>query len=81
MKYSPVKFFTAFFLGKLVITIAGAFLGAWTGVVLAEWLSPTTTVVASIVLTIVITVVLLKVDLGKLAERVLQRLHGKHGET
>jgi membrane protein DedA with SNARE-associated domain len=81
MKYSPVKFFTAFFLGKLVITIAGAFLGAWTGVVLAEWLSPTTTVVASIVLTIIITVVLLKVDLGKLAERVLQRLHGKHGET
>ena len=30
MKYSPAKFFTAFFLGKLSITIAGAALGTWT---------------------------------------------------
>lgn len=28
MKYSPAKFFTAYFLGKLTIAVAGAFLGA-----------------------------------------------------
>jgi membrane protein YqaA with SNARE-associated domain len=30
-KYSPYKFFSAYFMGKLVITTAGAFLGSWTG--------------------------------------------------
>lgn len=75
MKYSPAKFFTAFFLGKLAITVAGAFLGAWTGEVLSEWLSPEITVAVSIVATIVITVLLFKVDLGKLVEWVLRRIH------
>jgi membrane protein DedA with SNARE-associated domain len=73
MKYSPAKFFTAFFLGKLSITIVGAFLGAWGGKALSEWLSPELTVVLSIVLTVVVTVILLKVDVGKLAEKYLRR--------
>jgi membrane protein YqaA with SNARE-associated domain len=30
LKYSPVKFFSAFFMGKLSITVVGAFLGSWT---------------------------------------------------
>ncbi len=70
MKYSPTKFFTAFFLGKLSITVAGAFLGAWTGRKLEEMgISYEWMVVLSIALTIVITVILLKVDFGKLAEK------------
>jgi membrane protein DedA with SNARE-associated domain len=73
MKYSPTKFFTAFFLGKLSITVVGAFLGAWGGKALSEWLSPELTVVLSIVLTVVVTVILLKVDVGKLAEKILKR--------
>lgn len=73
MKYSPAKFFTAFFLGKLSITVAGAFLGSWTKSTFSEWLSPEAMVVLSIVLTIVVTVTLLKVDVGKLAERFLKR--------
>jgi uncharacterized membrane protein YdjX (TVP38/TMEM64 family) len=77
MKYSPAKFFTAFFLGKLTITIAGAFLGAWTKMAFAEWLSPEAMIILSIVLTIVVTVILLKVDVGKIAERIAARLKRK----
>ena len=73
MKYSPAKFFTAFFLGKLVITVPGAFLGSWTKHTFSEWLSPEVMIVLSVVLTIVVTVILLKVDFGKLAERILKR--------
>jgi membrane protein YqaA with SNARE-associated domain len=64
MKYSIAKFFTAFFLGKLSITIMGAFLGAWTKSTLSEWIA------LSVILTIVVTVILLKVDVAKLIERI-----------
>ncbi len=73
MKYSPAKFFTSYFLGKLSITVAGAFLGGFTESYFSGWLSPEVMVIISIVLTVVITIVLLKVDLGKLAERLLKR--------
>ena len=73
LKYSPVKFFSFFFAGKLMICVAGAFLGAWAGKTFSEWLSPGATIALSISLTIVITIVLLKVDLGKLAGRYLKR--------
>jgi uncharacterized membrane protein YdjX (TVP38/TMEM64 family) len=73
LKYSPVKFFSAFFLGKLSITMVGAFLGSWTKSTFSEWLSPEAMIALSIVLTIVVTVILLKVDVGKLAERFLKR--------
>ena len=80
MKYSPSKFFLAYFLGKISITIPGAFLGSWTGHTFSEWLSPEVMVVISIVLTIVITIVLLKVDLGKLAEKYLKKKNAKNEE-
>jgi membrane protein YqaA with SNARE-associated domain len=73
MKYSPVKFFVAFFVGKLSITVLGAFLGSWTKSTFSEWLSPEAMITLSIILTIVVTIILLKVDLGKLAERFLKR--------
>jgi uncharacterized membrane protein YdjX (TVP38/TMEM64 family) len=74
MKYNPVKFFTAFFLGKLSITVAGAFLGSWTGKALSDYLSFDGMVVLSVVLTIIITVILLKVDMNKLVEKIGKRL-------
>ncbi len=77
MKYSPVKFFAAFFFGKLSITIAGAFLGAWTKNSFSQWLSPEVMIVLSVVLTVVITVVLLKVDVGKLAEKIAAKIFRK----
>jgi len=73
MKYSLKKFFTAFFLGKLLICIVGAFLGSWTKSALSEWLSTDVMIVLSIVLTIVVTVILLKVDMGKLMEKIFRR--------
>jgi membrane protein DedA with SNARE-associated domain len=73
MKYSPTKFFTSYFLGKLTITVAGAFLGSFTTDLFSGWLSTTAMIIISIVLTIVITVILLKVDLGKLAEKYIKK--------
>lgn len=73
MKYSPTKFFAAFFLGKLTITVAGAFLGSWTRSTFSEWLSPEVMIVLSIALTVAVTIILLKVDVGKLAERLVKR--------
>jgi membrane protein DedA with SNARE-associated domain len=73
MKYSPAKFFLAYFLGKISITVAGAFLGNWTGNYFSSWLNTEAMIVISIVLTIVVTVILLKVDLGKLTEKFLKR--------
>lgn len=73
MKYNPVKFFTAYFLGKLSITVAGALLANRVGNYFSEWLSPVAMVIISIVLTVVITIILFKVDFGKLAEKFLKR--------
>jgi membrane protein DedA with SNARE-associated domain len=81
MKYNPGKFFMAFFLGKLSITVVGAFLGAWGGRTFSEWLSPEVTVVLSIVLTVVITVILLKVDVGKIAEKITKKYFAKKQKT
>ena len=77
MKYSPVKFFTAYFLGKISITIVGAFLGNVAGDFLSTWFSPESTfiisIIVSIVLTVVITIILLKVDFGKITKKILRR--------
>jgi membrane protein YqaA with SNARE-associated domain len=73
MKYSPARFFSVYFLGKLSITVVGAFLGAWTGVAFSEFLGLQVTIALSIILTVVITIIMLKVDVGKLAERFLKR--------
>jgi uncharacterized membrane protein YdjX (TVP38/TMEM64 family) len=73
MKYSPAKFFTAYFLGKISITIVGAYLGTVAGSYFSSWLSPEAMIVVSVTLTIIVTVILLKVDLGKLAGRILRR--------
>jgi uncharacterized membrane protein YdjX (TVP38/TMEM64 family) len=73
MKYSPAKFFLAYFLGKITITIAGAFLGNIIGNRFSAYLSPEIMVVISIILTIVVTIILLKVDFGKIAKKILRR--------
>ncbi len=79
MKYSPAKFFSAYFLGKLSITVAGVFLGGWAGDFIENLfgLSQQSTfilsIVVSVILTIVITVILLKIDVDKLAQKYLRR--------
>lgn len=80
MKYNPAKFFTAYFLGKLIIAVAGAFIGQEASNLLSGILSPEALVIISIVLTVVITIILLKVDLGKLAEQIFHRKPTKDQE-
>jgi len=74
MKYSPAKFFLSYFLGKITITIAGAFLGSWVEANFASWLSPEAMIAISIALTVIITVILFKVDVGKQIDKILKRL-------
>lgn len=74
MKYSPVKFASAYFLGKLLIGITGALLVNFGGAFLSDYLSLGALIVISIVLTIIVTSVLLKVDLSNIEERILKRL-------
>ena len=73
MKYSPAKFFLSYFLGKITITIAGAFLGNIAGDILSKWFNPEASfiisIIVSIILTVLITIIILKVDFTKLTER------------
>jgi membrane protein YqaA with SNARE-associated domain len=73
LKYNPAKFFTAFFLGKLSITIFGAYIGHWSEGLFASVISQEIFIVISIALTILVTVLLLKVDLGKVMKKILKR--------
>jgi membrane protein DedA with SNARE-associated domain len=81
MKYSPAKFFSAYFLGKIAITIPGAILGNFAGDIFSAYLSPVFMVIISIVLTVVVTVILIKVDVSKLAEKYLKKKHDQKEEA
>jgi membrane protein YqaA with SNARE-associated domain len=74
MKYSPVKFASAFFAGKLLIGVFGAYLSGFGEHLLSGQLAQETLAISSIILTIAITIVLLKVDLSQIAERILRKL-------
>ncbi len=59
MKYNPIKFFSAFFSGKLLITVLGAYIGDWSEDALSPIISPQALIVISIVLTVITTILLL----------------------
>jgi len=69
VRYSPVRFLIAFFVGKLVITIPGAYMGRSASLVLSKVISEFHLHIVSIVFTVIVTVILLKVDLNKLWAR------------
>lgn len=73
MKYNPAKFFSAYFLGKITITVAGAFLGGWVETNFSSWLSQDAMIVLSIVLTIIVTVIMFKVDVGKWLDKIFKK--------
>jgi len=70
LRYSPLKFYLTYLLGKLSITIPGAYMGG----VLKEHFAPIigqeAMAIASIVMTIVITVLLLKIDVGQVVQKI-----------
>jgi membrane protein YqaA with SNARE-associated domain len=77
LKYSPAKFFTSYFLGKITITIAGVFLGSWVEANFSGLLNPLEMVAISITLTVIITVIMFKVDMGKIAEKIFKKYKTK----
>jgi membrane protein DedA with SNARE-associated domain len=77
LKYNPAKFYLAYFLGKLSITVPGAYLARLGQQFLAPWISSEALMVTSAVLTVVVTLVLLKVDVAKIAERIIKRKQTK----
>jgi uncharacterized membrane protein YdjX (TVP38/TMEM64 family) len=61
-RYSPIRFFIAFFSGKAIITVAGALLGQRLGSALEGYLSHEATIVISVLSTIILTILILKKD-------------------
>jgi len=78
MKYSPLRFFAVFFIGKATITILGAYLGLYARDRLVDVTDNLTLTVLSIAVTVIATVVLVNVDLGKHLEPVIQRLMSRY---
>jgi membrane protein YqaA with SNARE-associated domain len=74
LKYNPVKFYLAIFLGKLSITIIGAYLGKSGGDFFSSVISQQTLAVISILLTITVTILLLKVDVLKVLQSIKKRI-------
>lgn len=77
LKYSPIKFYIAYFLGKLSITMLGAYMGKTAENLLAPTINKQTMTAISIILTIVITIILLKFDISK----ILQKIKRKKADT
>lgn len=73
LKYNIVKFFSAFFSGKLVITVLGAYLGVLSQSIFMPFVGNDVLMATSIILTAILTIVLLKVDVGKILERIMKR--------
>jgi len=73
LKYNPLKFYLAFFTGKLTITIAGAYLGRAGQKFFEPMINEEILMITSIILTIVVTLILLKIDVEKVANKILKR--------
>jgi uncharacterized membrane protein YdjX (TVP38/TMEM64 family) len=74
IKYNPVKFFLAFFSGKLSITLIGAYMGVWTEGIVSPLIGQLGFTVASVVLTVIVTVIMLKVDVEKFIKTIRDKL-------
>jgi len=73
VKYSPIRFFLSFFLGKLVVTVPGAYMQRAVVLQLSKLVGKIPAAVASIIFTIVATVIFVKVDLDKLWRRLIRK--------
>jgi len=69
VRYSPLRFLLVFLLGKLVITIPGAYMGRSVRHILYRLMGEVPMAIASIAFTVIVTVILLNVDLSKLMKR------------
>lgn len=80
LKYNPVKFFMSYFTGKLLISVAGAYLGETGQKVLEPFVSKEVLMIASVIFTMVATVLLLKVDITQTFKRFKKKESEKRDE-
>jgi len=73
LKYNPIKFYLAYFLGKLSITIPGAYMGETAKNLLESTINQQIMIAVSIILTIAITIILLKVDISKILRNIKRK--------
>jgi membrane protein DedA with SNARE-associated domain len=73
IRYNPAKLLLAYFAGKLIIGIAGAYLGRFYHEVFVSTINDQLLMIISIAVTIVITIALLRIDFQKLAEKIVKR--------
>lgn len=81
MKYNPAKFSLAIFLGKICITIPGAYLGQIGTGLMSSTLSQAALIVISVAFTVVITIILLKIDIAKIANKITRKVARQKGQT
>ena len=70
IKYNPAKFCLAIFLGKILITTLGAYLGQFGESALSSLIAREALISLSIILTITFTIILLRIDTTKIAQKI-----------
>ena len=73
VKYSPVRFLLFFFLGKVAVTIPGAYMGRSVRHVLYKLMGEVPMAIASVIFTVIVTAILLKVDFRKMWRRLVRK--------
>ncbi len=73
-RYSPVKFFSAYFAGKVLVSVAGAYLGRQSALTFQGLFPSNEYIIATAVASVLIASVLLKADLPSLMSRVKRLL-------
>lgn len=74
MGYNPIKFFIVFFSGKIIITIAGAFIGSTVSLTLENVIGNPMLIILSIIFTIIVTYIFMKIDVNEYAQRVIKKI-------
>ena len=80
-RFNPVKFFTVFFMGKILVTTLGAYLGAQTSLALTDLIGSPAVIGGSVVVTIIVTYLLVKYDLGALVMKLWRRFAKQPGSV
>jgi membrane protein DedA with SNARE-associated domain len=73
-RYSPVKFFLAYFAGKVLVSVAGAYLGRQSAITFQGLFPSNEYIIATAVASVLIASALLKADLPSLMSRVKRLL-------
>lgn len=76
-RYSPIKFFAAFFLGKALVSVAGAYLGQRAATTFQNLFPSNEYIAITVALSVVVVVALLKSDFSKIAEKFMKVIENR----